>query len=124
HDELEHGNGTLIDSPAWEASGGAIGGSLNFSGTPVTQIVEIPRSAWYEPTAITVSVLVKRAASQPDNAPYIISKNTNGTQKSYSIKYYKSDGTARFNVRSSSNSYAVAASATSIPADTWTHITG
>lgn len=120
-DELERLHGTLIGAPTWETSG-AIGGALNFSGTPATQSIEIPQSARLSSSAITISAWIKRAAGQPTvNAP-IISK-VYGAQNSYSLRLHTTDHTVRFPINTTAGIYTATSVAT-IPVDTWTHITG
>lgn len=124
HDELERLNGTLVDGPTWDGTGGAIGGAINFSGTPDTQAISIPRSKLLEPTAITVSTWIKRASTQPTiNAPIIgkIELTQSGYQNSYSLRLHSTNHTVRFPINTTAGVFT-ATSVDTVPENTWTHV--
>ena len=77
-------NGTLVNAPTWQPSGGNNGGALSFNG--VNQKVRVAGNPYITPTAVSISLWMKRNGAQASNA-ILVSKLFNNQSPPEYVSY-------------------------------------
>lgn len=113
-------DGTFAGAANVNPQPGAVGGALNFDG--FGDIVTVPNSASLEGfTELTVSAWILPTALPQSNWSRIVSKSNGTTGDDYAIMV---NGSNQFNMRVTTASSVNGNTTSTLPLNTWTHVTG